>query len=80
MSVREKVKAEALKTAARGKATKKMDINIITETIVFDTDLLPHGVKQYAEDIAERMDHAPISFSSVSAVPVIPANFLYILK
>ncbi len=55
-------------------AMEKRDADIVPETIDFDTSLLPEDVRAFSIDIAERMDHAPISFSAVSTMMVLSAS------
>ena len=60
--------------SARDGAEKKKDTNIVPKTIEFNAELLPKSVRAFSVDIAERMDHAPLSFSAVSTMMVLSAS------
>ena len=64
-----KRKVEAKKMEA---STKKTSGNIIPKTVLeFNKELLPSGVREWCEDVATRMNNAPLVFASVSALVVL---------
>jgi len=60
-------------SAARPTPTKS-DTKSIAKVVNFNQDLLPDGVKEFAVDIAERMDNAPIIFSAITTMLVLSAS------
>lgn len=46
---------------------------IAKDEVLFNPNLLPDGVKQFAVDIADRMNNAPVAFSAITTLVVLSA-------